>query len=416
MSKIEGAPVVAGLKLSGNLQEAYNNAAVPRPTNVTETQIKPIRKRTIYVYYLGNHVSTIRVNNKMLAYHIAQFYPDSDERRALAPELVAAIIGILLNILEPRATLDAGSFHANFLLAGYMLEARVITPPELHELCEMDERYEKFTNLFEQFETILPERDIFLVLSGVLLLTIGKQVNPEGFQNWYTKRVSAFAGCLGYFHAIDILTVPTRPLLTALVASYSFLSSARPLRAGIFRILISGSQQPDRVANVFKDVVLLLRGTEMAHILLIDRYLYRKYPELRAMRCLSNESIPMEKAWRYLASLNEDEIMYCKLLQSKEETMVLNRNNFQLFAIAAHTAASYENPSMKNYRTSSKGAGAKVMDTVNRYLLQRESGALLAMGDSPDSMLSGHERIEYFKQVLSDIERKIEGEDSIQRT
>lgn len=98
----------------------------------------------------------------------------------------------------------------------------------------------------------------------------------------------------------------------------------------------------------------LLTCTEMNHIVIIDTYLYSKYPEPLSIRCLADERSPVNKAWKYLSSVPEADRPFVKLLRDRKETAVLNRTNFELYTAAALACAQYEISSMKNFRISGK--------------------------------------------------------------
>jgi hypothetical protein len=96
-------------------------------------------------------------------------------------------------------------------------------------------------------------------------------------------------------------------------------------------------------------MVKLLQGVEMNHILLIDYYLFNKYPEILRIQAVRDNVSKCNQALSYLASLPTDGRLYVKLIP-RPDTTVLNRNNFVMLSSAPFAAAKYENPSMKNYR------------------------------------------------------------------
>jgi hypothetical protein len=100
----------------------------------------------------------------------------------------------------------------------------------------------------------------------------------------------------------------------------------------------------ERSANTFKDVVNLMQGSEMNHIRLIDYYIFNKYPELLRIRLLKDDMDSFNKATEYLRTKTEDECLYVKILFPKQETSILNRNNFRLLATAATIVAQFEQP------------------------------------------------------------------------
>jgi hypothetical protein len=90
----------------------------------------------------------------------------------------------------------------------------------------------------------------------------------------------------------------------------------------------------------------------MNHVLLIDYYLFNKYPEILRIRAVRDNMSKYNQAlsYEYLASLPPDERLYVKLMRPRMDTNVLNRNNFIMLSSAAFAVAKYENPSTRNYR------------------------------------------------------------------
>jgi hypothetical protein len=109
-------------------------------------------------------------------------------------------------------------------------------------------------------------------------------------------------------------------------------------------------------ANIFKDAVNLMQGAEMNHLLMIDYYIFNKYPELLRIRLITDDMGAYNQATEYLRTKNEDECLFVKILYSKQETSILNRNNFQLLATATTIVAQFEQQSFVFYRGGHKDA------------------------------------------------------------
>jgi hypothetical protein len=78
----------------------------------------------------------------------------------------------------------------------------------------------------------------------------------------------------------------------------------------------------------------------MTHIILIDEYLYHRFKELLSVRLLAENHKGMATVWEFLASLEEHERFFAKVLYDKEATACLNRGNFPLHIAAASRACS----------------------------------------------------------------------------
>jgi hypothetical protein len=127
-------------------------------------------------------------------------------------------------------------------------------------------------------------------------------------------------------------------------------------------------------------------------MLLIDYYLITKYPELLRIRVVRDNMARYNQALAYMSSVPETERLYIKLMRSRIDSAVLNRNNFVMLSAAAYAAAKYENPSMKNYRGGQESAtGGHVDKIVTTYLTLRTTLSISAMIRSPFAYLSRDE-------------------------
>jgi hypothetical protein len=151
---------------------------------------------------------------------------------------------------------------------------------------------------------------------------------------------------------------------------------------------------------LFREVVNFLSGVEMGHIIMIDRYLFKRYRELLRWGLQADYTEQMVMAWSYLAEKPEEERYFVKILYSKEETAVLNRTNFSLYVAASSAAAQYETPSMKNYMGTQKDKViSDIFEGVQAYLWYRHSLSFVAVPSTNYSQLDGEERKEY-RRVL----------------
>ena len=135
-----------------------------------------------------------------------------------------------------------------------------------------------------------------------------------------------------YLFLLDHLHRQKCPPQESLARSYSFLSASFTLRRLFFLICVSAARDSRRLSAIFREVIMFLQGVEMGHILMIDRYIFSKYPELLRIRSLRDNMESMNTAWAYLASLEPGERYFAKILYTKDETAALNRNNFTLLS------------------------------------------------------------------------------------
>jgi hypothetical protein len=122
-------------------------------------------------------------------------------------------------------------------------------------------------------------RDQQILMAGIILLTLGKQVTSEGYQGWMENRVRSFRGSLGIPDGYCVWTAAQFPEQRALSAMNYFFSASFLFRRQVFLVCLAASSGTDKLCNLFRDVILLLQGAEMNHIILSDSYIFNKYPE-----------------------------------------------------------------------------------------------------------------------------------------
>ena len=245
-------------------------------------------------------------------------------------------------------------------------------------------RYDASRNHLERYE-----RE-----GGAFLRRImGKDVNPDNYDGWIANRLKTFQGALGIVPDKSCWTPGQCPPQESLTDCYRFISASFFLRRTLFLICVSGARDNSRFAAVLKEVLVFLQGVEMGHILMIDRYIFSKYPELLRITLLRDNMTAMNRAWDFLASLSAGERFFAKILYDKSETAALNRQNFHFLANAAVTAAQFETPSMRFYRggniTATSGALA---DVVNKYLAMRLNLAHESVSQSSYAYMTDSER------------------------
>jgi hypothetical protein len=121
---------------------------------------------------------------------------------------------------------------------------------------------------------------------------------------------------------------------------------------------------------------------------------------LLSIRLLAENHKGISAAWEFLASLEEHERFFDKILY-KETTACLNRGNFPLHIAAAAAAARYETPSMANYRgAGGQSQSSELLGTiVHGYLTTRLSLTKTAFINAAAIFGSSYEVEEYRKLV-----------------
>jgi hypothetical protein len=265
----------------------------------------------------------------VMAHHYSKFVTGAGEITPSQATLAGAMIGLLFNTIDYTRIL----YHNNELgghcaKAGFRPIFRILQSEEdVHELAAG--HHIEFLGRFRTVATsFLTDHAQQLVMLGLILLTIGKNIQVEGYIRWITKRVRAFMGTLGLENTNIIWVDACYPSIAAMNSIATYLSASFFLRREVFRVCWAVSSGQHRFANLFKDVVGLLKGTNMTHVVLIDEYLYTRYRELLSIRLLASNHKGIMAAWEFLASLPPHETYLCKILYGKETTACFNRNNF----------------------------------------------------------------------------------------
>lgn len=348
-----------------------------------------------------------QIRGYFMAYHYGHFYVKPGELPPTQEKLLAHLIGVLLNTIDyTPVIINNNEFEGHCSKAGFIPIFRVIDDIEDIITISEDPITQEFLLKFgDGAYSFLNSRYQQVIMLGPLLLTIGKTIAPEGYTGWITRRIRAMMGTLGLWPTDIIWTDATYPDMTIMGMISSVLSSSYFLRREIFRTCWSAATNQTRFANLFKDVVSLLKGTNMTHIILIDEYLYSRYKELLSMRPLAGNHRGMNAAWNYLASLPEHERYFAKILYDKEATACLNRVNFPLHIAAAVAAAQFETPSMQYYRGADPQAQSSetLGGIVKTYLTRRLSFAPQAVINANANFSSAEELASYRAIVDEDI-------------
>jgi hypothetical protein len=346
----------------------------------------PIQKGELPVRYVPIlHVGiTNVVKGGFMAYHYAKFLLDVGQEESDKYTLTASTLGLLFNIIDYTRVLSKNNELESYCnSAGFRIGYQIASDPREVQAIVGDPTTVIFGKVWDGMNSFLTGRTQQLVMFGPIALMLGKSVQP-GYSAWLSRRIRAFMDTLGLTQDDLIWTDPTYPALLSINCLGNFLSACYTLRREIFQICWAASGEQDRYTNLFKDIVGLLKATSMTHIVLIDEYLYNIYKELLSIRLLADNNKGMNAAWEYLANFEEYEMYYCKILQPKESTACLNRDNFLLHIAAAVAAAKYDTPSMQYYRGSnvSNKAVTLVGTIVQTYMENRSTLAAISMINS----------------------------------
>lgn len=340
------------------------------------------------------HLTHAREYALAVAWSLHSFYPPAGVRPRPGV-LIGGLISYINCFLPPDMVEGQGALTEALNYSNLAPEWRTMTPENIQEFVtpEVLNFLRMFTPSGQQL--FLHEVNQQIGLLGLLLLLIGKTVTTAGYDGWVNNRLRTFRGVLGEMEDEFIWVVKTTPIQRVLATLSTFMSANQPLRTRLFHVCLRASTSPTNIiAQVFGTVLRLLRGVEMNHIMLIDYYLFTKYPEILRIRAVRENMARFNQALAYLTSQPEEDRMYIKLIKPKADTAILNRNNFIMLSAAAYAAAKFENPSMKNYKGGQEtAAGGYIDKIITSYLTLRTTTAISNMIRSPFSYLTRDEMI-----------------------
>jgi hypothetical protein len=377
------------------------DASYKIPVSAETIDITPILPTPVEMLWpLG--LNTPQQYSVLIGWSLRHFYIESTAQPE-PEELIGGMISYLNCVLPPQAVEGSGLLDGALEQCGIRPVWRVVTPENLQEF-----RTPETLRVFRLFNTearrkFIRKRSQQIGLLGVILLLIGKSVTTAGYDGWMRNRLRTFRGVLGIGDDDFIWTVPNAPAQRILASLSTYLSASQKIRMRLFHVCFRAAAGRTGIAtHIFSTVVKLLRGVEMNHILLIDYYLFTKYPEILRVRVVRDNMAKYNQALRYLMSVPEAERLYVKLLREKSETDVLNRNNFVMLS----AAAKFENPSMKNYRGGQEtAAGGHIDKIVTTYLTVRTNLAVSGIVKSSYAYLDVTEG----RQVTQESEKLAKG-------
>jgi hypothetical protein len=355
--------------LVGTLGRTYAAQRIP----VSSITIDPLVPELTPVEIAWPHsLTTSKEYSTVIAWSLRDYYIPTGEVPS-ASNLVGGLISYLNCLLPAEAVEEKGLLTDALKYSGIIPRWRPANPHNLPSFRTPD--FMRVVRLFspDTLQMLIHERAQQLGLLGVLLLLIGKSVPTAGYSGWLNNTLRTFQGVLGIAEDNFIWALGTCPSQRVLATLSAFLSANQPLRGRLIHVCLRAAASKLRITSqIFTTVTRLLRGAEMSHILLIDYYLFTKYPEILRVRAIRGDMANFSQAITYLSSIPEDERLYVKLTRPRVETNVLNRNNFVMLSAAAFSAAKFENPSMKDYRVGQDIAAVPHIDKiVTTYLTNR---------------------------------------------
>ncbi|CAG9763589.1 unnamed protein product [Ceutorhynchus assimilis] len=395
---------VGTLSLISNTR-TYSKITPARPIDPVVWDLTPL---DIYTLEPGVLTSP-HIWSRLGLYHLSLFYElgNEDDDLVTAKKLAGSLVGMLGLLGDPVKVAKDDAINAGLRDSGINPTFKGLSADEvLHELSSphYDHLKKILKEVSDLWDKLVTNPDGVLVMMGVVLLTIVKSVNSDNGAGWIKNRLKTFSGSVGFREWAQLWSADLRPSPEILGWNNNFLSANFSLRRAIFIVLngLSRSTRVTPIVSVCKDIIQLIRGAEMHHLVLIDTYLIRKYPELLSLHVLRDLRDLYQKAVEKLRTENTEDVLFIKILKNKDDTAALNRNNFTMASIIATSCARFEQPSFENYYMDQSEKAKELSLWVTDYLSHRQKLSSIAVGESPSITMGPQESAQYFEDVLKD--------------
>jgi hypothetical protein len=173
-----------------------------------------------------------------MAYYYSLFCLSTGDTAPSKVTLAAAMLGLLFNVVDPTRILGGNAeLYGHCNKAGFIPNFVIVNNEEDIANLAMENRVQNFLDKFGNGATLfLNDQSQQLVMLGPILLTIGKNIQVEGYAGWITRRIRAFMGTLGLENNEIIWTNATYPSISTMNSLGTFLSASFFLRREVFRI------------------------------------------------------------------------------------------------------------------------------------------------------------------------------------
>lgn len=347
--------------------------------------------------------------SRLALYHISHFYevpiPDTDQDNMTPKKIARGTLGLLCMLADPENI--AANMEMNRALEEAGIDITYYSQGENDVKRLSSHHYNQMKSELKdagKWEDVTTSMNGPLIMIGVILLTIVKQITPDNAQDWISNRIRTFSGVVGDMSWRDEWSNDLFPSQRYLAMNQSFMSANHNFRRAIFLVLnsISSKERSTLIVKVCREIIQMIRGAEMHHLILIDTYLIRRYPELKALHALRDLQGHFDKVLERLKQEHKEDALFIRLLYDKDLTAELTRKNFKIAAIVATACARFETPSFENFFMDKTESAADIADWVTNYLETRRKLTLFAIADSVEIQMGEHERKQYLDKILSD--------------
>jgi hypothetical protein len=133
-----------------------------------------------------------------LAYQYSRFYLEQGDAVPPQEDISAAMLGLLFNTVDYTQVLPGNNeFQLHCEKAGFVLIFRIINDEdEILRVADDPIVQGLLLRFADGARSFISNRAQQMIMLGPILLTMGKNISPEGYMGWMTRGVRAMMGTL----------------------------------------------------------------------------------------------------------------------------------------------------------------------------------------------------------------------------
>jgi hypothetical protein len=162
--------------------------------------------------------TNVVARGSFMAHYYSMFCLSTGDPAPNKTSLAAAMLGLLFNVVDPTRIIGGNNeLHGHCAKAGFIPKFIIINNQEDISDIAMSDHVQAFLEKFGNGAALfLNDQSQQLVMLGPILLTIGKNIQVEGYAGWMTRRIRAFMGTLGLESTEIIWTDATYPAISTM--------------------------------------------------------------------------------------------------------------------------------------------------------------------------------------------------------
>lgn len=195
---------IKDMRATSNLDQARSFApAETAPVPKTCYYLNPINSKGAPI------VPSRRRNMSLLAYAISKFYPliplDDITNEDFLVGLASIILACTNFSINPQWDELKNAMKTSMININFV----PITPGEINDLQTRDPGLKELQKLFgaANYVNLIENSEAFLIIGSIILVTIGKNIDPRYYDKWVANRVKGFCGALGQQTIAGKLTI-----------------------------------------------------------------------------------------------------------------------------------------------------------------------------------------------------------------